>query len=207
MKAAIIVIGAGGHAKVCIELLQSMGEQVDFCVGTVGGPPTCVRVPVLFGDEHLARLYAEGYRRLFVAIGANRLRLNLSANASAFGYELTCAIIPHAVLSPSARIGKGVAIMAGAVINAEAVVSDLAIINTGASVDHDCVISSGAHVAPRAALAGNVPVGTASFLGVGSNVIPSQHIGDDVIIGAGAVVISNIGNHATFAGVPARSIK
>lgn len=207
MKAAIIVIGAGGHAKVCIELLQSMGEQVDFCVGTAGGPPTCVRVPVLFGDEHLARLYAEGYRRLFVAIGANRLRLKLAATASALGYELTCAISPHAVLSPSARIGKGVAIMAGAVINAEAVVSDLAIINTGASVDHDCVISSGAHVAPRAALAGNVHVGTASFLGVGSNVIPNQHIGDDVIIGAGAVVISDIGNHATFAGVPARSIK
>lgn len=207
MTGAIVVIGAGGHAKVCIELLQSMGEQVAFCVGTPGSPPSCVGVPVLYGDEHLARLHAEGYRRVFVAIGANRLRLKLAAAAVALGYELASAISPHAVVSPSARLGKGVAVMAGVVINAEVVIGDLAVINTGASVDHDCVIGSGAHIAPRAALAGNVHVGTASFLGVGSNVIPEQHIGDDVIVGAGAVVISDIGNHATFVGVPARPIK
>ena len=207
MKPAIVVIGAGGHAKVCIELLRAMGEQVDFCVGSPGSAPSCVGVTVLYGDEHLARLFADGYRRIFIALGANRRRVTLARIATELGYELVNAVSPHAVVSPSARLGSGIAIMAGAVINAEVAIDDLAIINTGASIDHDCVIGAGAHIAPQSALAGNVHVGAASFLGVGCKVNPDMRIGDDVTIGSGAVVICDIADGATAVGVPARRIK
>ena len=207
MKPAIVVIGAGGHAKVCIELLRAMGEQVDFCIGTPGSAPSCVGVTVLYGDEYLDSLFADGYRRIFVALGANRLRVKLAGIATALGYELVNAVSPHAVVSPSARLGSGVAIMAGAVINAEASIGDLAIINTGASIDHDCVIGAGAHIAPQSALAGNVHVGAASFLGIGCKVVPDRRIGEQATIGAGTVVISDIADGATAVGVPARRIK
>jgi UDP-perosamine 4-acetyltransferase len=207
MKSAIVVIGAGGHAKVCIELLRAMGEQVDFCVGAPGSPPSCIGVTVLYGDDHLASLFADGYHRIFVALGANRLRATLALVATELGYELVNAVSPHAVVSPSARLGSGIAIMAGTVINAEAGIGDLAIINTGASIDHDCVIGAGAHIAPQSALAGNVHVGAASFLGVGCKVLPDLRIGDHATIGAGAVVISDIADGATAVGVPARQIK
>lgn len=206
MKPGILVIGAGGHAKVCIELLQAMGEQVDFCVSS-GGTTSCVGIPVLDGDAYLARLHGDGYHRVFVALGANHLRVKLATAAVALGYELVNAISPRAVVSPSARLGRGVAVMAGAVINAEAVIGDLSIINTGASVDHDCVIGAGVHIAPQAALAGHVHVGATSLLGIGSRVIPERRIGKDAIVGAGAVVIRDVGDNATVAGTPARSIK
>lgn len=207
MTRSVIVIGAGGHAKVCIELLRAMGEAVDFCVGGRDSPPTCVNIPVLEGDAHLERLREQGYIRAFVAIGANKVRLKMADMAQALGYELVNALSPSAVISPSATLGRGIAVMAGAVINAESAISDLCIVNTGATVDHDARIGKGAHIAPQCALAGNVTVGDLSFLGVGSRVIPGVDIGEGVMIGAGATVISDVPSHMTYVGTPAKQIK
>lgn len=202
----VIVVGAGGHAKVCIESLRGMGEKVDFCVGDAQSQMVCVGVPVLNGDEHLERLYTEGYRRAFIAIGSNLLRERLAELAIAQGYELVNAISQYAFISPSVKLGVGIAVMAGAVINADASINSLAIINTGACVDHDCNIGRAAHIAPQCGLAGNVTVGSKSFLGIGSRVIPEITIGAGVIVGAGSVVITDIAEYQTVVGVPARPL-
>lgn len=207
MTDGIIVVGAGGHAKVCIELLEANNEHVAYCVGGQDSPNQCVGIPVLKGDENLERLRDAGYSRIFVAIGSNALRQQLAATAIELGFRLVNAISPQAVISPTARLGTGIAVMAGATINAEATIADLAIINTGATVDHDCKIGHAAHIAPQCGLAGGVTVGALSFLGIGSKVIPEIKIGDHVTVGAGGVVISNIGHGATAVGIPARVIK
>jgi UDP-perosamine 4-acetyltransferase len=206
MKQPIIIVGAGGHAKVCIELLQAMGETILCCVGASDSGTTCLGLPVLHGDHHLARLRDEGHRRAFVALGPNRLRARLGQHVQELGYELVNAISPHAVVSPSASLGVGIAIMAGAVINAEAHIGDLAIINTGATVDHDCRIGPAVHLAPQCALAGNVSVGAGTFLGVGCKVIPEIEIGEQSVVGAGAVVVRPLPSNVKAMGVPARVV-
>ena len=206
MKSEVIVVGAGGHAKVCIELLRAQGDSVAYCVGNPDSPDTCLGVPVLKNDEHLAALRKDGYEKAFIAIGSNSVRNKLAAKATQLGFGLVNAISPAAVVSPSATLGRGIAVMAGAVINAEAKISDLCIVNTGATIDHDCVIGEAVHVAPRCALAGNVHVGNFSFIGVGSKIIPEVHIGESVMVGAGSVVISNIGSATTVVGVPAKAL-
>lgn len=210
MSKGVVVVGAGGHAKVCVELLRAMGMQVDYCIGggDGGAAATCVGVPVLQGDEHIGRLREEErYQYAFVAIGANRLREKLAAKVIAQGYRLVNAISPLAMISPSARLGNGVAIMAGATVNADSAIADLAIINTGATVDHDCRIGRAVHIAPQCGLAGNVTVGDGSMLGIGCKVIPEQTIGANVVLGAGSVVISSIPDGVTAVGVPARIIR
>lgn len=204
MKSGIVIVGAGGHAKVCIELLRAMGESVSYCVGALDSPDNCLGVPILRGDENLSLLRSEGYSKVFVAIGSNRLRERLGALCTGQGYQLVNAISPHAIISPSASLGRGVAVMAGAIINAESVIEDFAIVNTGATVDHDCRIGQAAHIAPQCALAGNVTVGNQSFLGVGCKVIPEINIGERVTVGAGAVVLCHVESDATAVGVPAR---
>ena len=206
MKPDIVVVGAGGHAKVCIELLRAMKIEVAWCVAGSDAPGQCLNVPVLAGDDHMARLRAAGYGRLFVAIGANRLREKLAGMALELGYELVSAVSPHAIISPTARLGAGIAVMAGAIINANAVISDLAIINTGAVVDHDCQVGRAAHVGPQTALAGNVEVGDQVMLGVGCKAIPGVRIGAGAVVGAGAAVISDIPAGVTVVGVPARTL-
>jgi UDP-perosamine 4-acetyltransferase len=110
------------------------------------------------------------------------------------------------VISPTAMLGSGVAIMAGAVINADTVVGDLAIINTLASVDHDGRIGDAAHIAPHFGLAGNVTVGARSFLGIGCRVIPEITIGADVMAAAGSVIVADIESNSRIAGVPAKTM-
>ncbi|THC45657.1 acetyltransferase [Massilia sp. Mn16-1_5] len=204
MKPPVIVVGASGHAKVCIELLQAIGETVLCCVGAGDDGATCLGIPVLDGDHHLARLRDEGQSRAFVALGSNRLRARLGGYLRELGFELVNAISPHAVVSPSATLGSGIAIMAGAVVNADATIGDLAIVNTGATVDHDCIIGVAAHVAPQCALAGNVSIGDGAFLGVGCKAVPWVEVGAQSTVGAGAVIISAIPPRVTAVGVPAR---
>ncbi|VWX60501.1 UDP-perosamine 4-acetyltransferase [Burkholderiales bacterium 8X] len=208
MMNGVIVIGAGGHAKVCIELLRAMERQVAFCIGgddDAGG--FCLGVPVLAGDAHLASLRDRGFGQAFVAIGSNGLRQRLGARALALGFELVNAISPRATLSPTAQLGRGVAVMAGAIVNADSRIADFAIINTAASVDHDGHIGEAAHIAPHCGLAGNVEVGARSFLGIGTKVIPGIVIGPDVVAGAGSVIVSDVAGEARIAGVPARTLR
>lgn len=207
MNQEIVVIGAGGHAKVCIELLRAMGETVSWCVGGADSAETCLGVPVLKGDDHIPRLREAGFGRVFVAIGANKLRVRLAGAAVDLGYTLASAVSPAATISPTAVLGDGVAIMAGVVINADARIGDCAIVNTGATVDHDCVIGKGVHLAPQCALAGNVIVGEGAFLGIGTRVIPERTVGAGSLTGAGSVVIKDIEAGVTAVGAPARTIK
>jgi UDP-perosamine 4-acetyltransferase len=206
LKDSVVVIGAGGHAKVCVEILHAMGRHVAFCVGQEKSPACCAGVPVVEGDKHLLRLYDEGYVEVFVAIGSNGLRQKLAAMALSFGYSLVSAVSPKACVSPSATLGRGIAIMAGACINAEAIIGDLAIINTGSTVDHDCVIGTAVHIAPQSGLAGNVKVGDRTFVGIGSCVIPEITIGSDVTLGAGSVVVRNLPAGVKALGVPVRIV-
>lgn len=207
MRSPIVVVGAGGHAKVCIETLRAAGESVGWCIGGGGGPATCAGVAVLAGDHHLKRLRGEGFDRCFVAIGDNATRHRLAASAVEAGFGLVNAIHPGSAISPSVRLGTGIAVMAGAVINAETVVSDLAIVNTLAAIDHDCQVGHAAHVAPRTAAAGGVRIGAYSFLGIGSSIVPGIAIGERAMIGAGAVVIADVPDGATMVGVPARPLR
>jgi UDP-perosamine 4-acetyltransferase len=202
---AVVIIGSGGHAKVVIELIRAEGKyQIKGCTGLGESGFVLNDVPILGTDSLLPDLLASGAKKAFVAIGDNHVRLRLLAQVSEAGFELINAVSPDAVVSHTAALGLGIAIMAGAIINASAEIGDGAIINTNAAVDHDCRIGSGAHIGPGSALAGNVEIGRESFLGAGTCVIPGVRIGSRVIVGAGSVVVRDLPDDVTAMGVPAR---
>jgi UDP-perosamine 4-acetyltransferase len=204
---SVVLIGSGGHAKVVIELIRAEGKyRITGCTGLAPGGFVLDDVPILGTDSILPAILTGGVKKAFLAIGDNHLRVVLLAHALEIGFELINAISPHAVISPSATLGKGIAIMAGVVINASTQIRDGVIINTNASVDHDCYLSEGAHIGPGSALAGNIEIGRESFLGVGTCVIPGVRIGSRAIIGAGSVVIRDIQDDVTAMGVPARVV-
>jgi UDP-perosamine 4-acetyltransferase len=205
---AVVVIGAGGHAKVVVELIRAQGRyDVVGCTDPAPERGDVVGAPILGSDDILPDLYAQGVRHCFVALGDNPLRMKVARRVTSLGFELINAISPNAIVSPTARLGHGVAVMAGAVINAATVVEDLAIINTHSVVDHDCQIGEAAHVAPRAALAGGVRIGPLAFVGAGATIVPGVSVGESSIIGAGATVISSLGPNLVAVGVPARSVQ
>lgn len=204
MAEGVVIIGGGGHAKVVIEILRAAGETVASIVDADPTPREVLGVPVAGDDLALPGLRERGFSKLFVAVGDNRLRETLGRKARELGFALVNAVHPSAVVSPSARLGEGVAVMAGAVVNAESHIGDLAIVNTGAVVDHDCRLGAACHVGPASALAGAVSVGDRAFLGVGTRVIPGVTIGADTIVGAGGVVVRDLPAGVVAIGAPAK---
>ncbi|MCG7409894.1 acetyltransferase [Paenibacillus sp. ACRRX] len=199
-----VIIGAGGHAKVIIDILRSMPQiEIVGCIDR-SSIRSIMQVPVLGDDDLLPQLFHIGVEHAFVAIGDNRIRQRLAERAAEIGFTLINAISPHANISESASLGSGIAIMPGAIVNAEAVIDNYAVINTSSSIDHECRIGESCHVAPGSHLSGNVHVQEGAFLGTGTTVIDGIHIGAWTVIGAGSVVVRDIPAHCLAYGVPAR---
>ncbi|WP_282941179.1 acetyltransferase [Paenibacillus sp. RC67] len=203
----VILIGAGGHAKVIIDILKK-DPSVDIVGCTDKNSGTDILgIPILGDDSILAELYDQGVHHAFVAIGDNRLRSLLARKVTEIGYELVNAVSPYAYVADSAALGIGIAIMAGAVIHADARVGDNTVINTQASIDHECVIGDYCHIAPGSTLSGNVSLGSGAFLGTGTKVIDGIRIGAWTILGAGSVVVKDIPDSCLAMGVPARVVR
>lgn len=209
----VVGVGAGGHAKVLIEILRLMGQMelvglLDRNEGLWEAEVLGVRV--LGGDQLLPALYSQGVHRAFIGVGSYGEmgpRRCLYAMVRSEGFEVVAAVHPGATISSSAEIGRGATIMAGAVINAEARLGENVIVNTGAIIEHDCVIGSHAHIASGARLAGKVEVGEGTHIGIGASVRQSIHIGRNVTVGAGAVVIRDLPDDVIAAGIPARVLR
>lgn len=204
----LVLVGAGGHAKVVIEVARAAHRfSIAGLIDPRPAAPAVLGVPVLGGDDILPKLRGEGVAWAFVALGGNALRQRIGDELRAAGYRLATLVHPSAEVMPSARLGEGVVVMPRVVVSAEARVDDMAILNTGAVVEHDNRIGVAAHVAPLAALAGNVRVGARALIGVGSAIRPGVSVGDDAVVGAGAAVVADVPAGATVGGVPARALR
>lgn len=210
----IVLIGAGGHARVLIDVLRRAGfapaAAVDLDVrlhgSAVGG------VPVIGGDE---AVYAKAPSslRLVSAVGniPSGKASGLSVRRAAYerfsmrGYAFMTVISRDAVVSAAAVLEDGAQVITGAIVHPGARIGADAIVNTGARVDHDCVIGAHSHVAPGAVLCGGVRVGSEAHIGAGAVVIPGIAIGDGAVIGAGAVVTTDVPRGAMVLGIPARA--
>ena len=206
----VIGIGAGGHAKVVIEIIR-LSERyeivglLDKNVDKVG--KEFAGITVLGDDSMLPALYERGMRYCFIGVGSlndRTLRPKLYDQAINCGFEMIAAVHPSASVSSFAKLGFGPAIMAMAVVNPGSIIGNNVIINSAAVVDHDCVIGSHVHVASNACLSGDVIVGDGSFIGAGSVVRQGISIGSNAVVAAGAVVVEDVPDAVTVMGVPAR---
>ncbi|WP_211259582.1 acetyltransferase [Belnapia moabensis] len=207
MLLRVVIIGAGGHAKVIIEAVRAQGGEVVGLVAQANDSAPVLGAPILGGDEVLPALRAQSLDAAIIAIGNNALRERLGRKAQSLGFALPHVVHPTAFLSPSARLGAGVVVMARAVVGTDTSVADLAIINTAAAVDHDNSIGLAAHIAPGCALAGTVRVGARALVGVGSALRPGIRVGADAIIGAGSTVVADVPDAAMVGGAPARPLR
>lgn len=197
----VAVFGVSGHAKVVVETLHAAGWDV---VAAYDDDPALLG-KVILGVSVIGpiQLWAAGAgERGVIAIGSNRARGAVAAQFE--GGCFATAVHPMAWVAPTALLGEGTVVFAGAMIQPDTVVGRHVIVNTGASIDHDCVVGDFVHIAPGVRLAGGVTVGEGAFIGIGAVVIPGVRIGEWATVGAGAAVTRNVPAGATVVGVPAR---
>jgi sugar O-acyltransferase (sialic acid O-acetyltransferase NeuD family) len=203
---SVIILGAGGHAKVVADILELNGMEI---AGYLDDDERLhgeclLGYPVLGSIARLDELTPTG---LVVGVGSNEVRKRIVERVGPRAAPLWInAIHPRATVAASAEraLGRGVMIAAQAVVNPDARIGDHAIVNTGATVDHDCELGHYVHITPGAHLAGNVTVGEGALLGVGTNVIQGMRVGEWAVVGAGSVVVRDVPAHVTAKGVPAR---
>ncbi len=201
----IVIIGAGGHAKVIVSALIANGQRpwrifddnANALAHTelLGCPITPTEGDAWWKDNRPTTL---------IAIGDNAARKSIAARRHA---DFVSIIHPTAKIDPSAKIGRGVFVSAGAIIQAEARIGDHTIINTGVIIEHDCDIGPYVHIGPGTAVCGGVRVREGTLIGVGTCVVPLAKIGAWTTIGAGASVVSDIPDHVTAMGCPARVVE
>ena len=204
----IIIIGAGGHAKVLIDALQQLkasilgiSEQDSALVDT-----ELLGVAVICHNGELKKYPPEGVT-LVNGVGGVRdtsLRKEVFERLKMLGYGFSQVIHPSAVISADAVLGEGVQVMAGVIIQAGVRIAENAIINTKTSVDHDCHLGSHVHLAPGVTVCGNVTIGDSVHVGSGATIIQGITVGARCLIGAGTLVRSNVPVGATVIGVPGR---
>lgn len=193
----VVVIGAGGHAKVVVSTLQACGIDIDavFDDGPRAWGSDILGVPVRGSLDMLDEL--DGVVSGVIAIGDNAVRERLDRRLD---IDWLKVVHPQAVVHPSAQLGPGTVVFAGAIVQPDVVVGRHVIVNTAASIDHDGRIGDFASIAPGAHLAGSVTVGRRSAVGTGCSVIPRVVIGDDASIGAGTVVVRDVPPGRTLIG-------
>jgi len=207
-EAAIIILGAGGHAKVLIEALLASSAVIK---GIVDSNPTLagsriLGVPVLGGDDVVDEFTPSQIRLVngVGSIGLPILRQRLYERFKVSGYDFATVIHPSAVVASDVILGEGAQIMAGAVIQPGCHIGINSIINTRASVDHDSIVGEHVHVAPGVTMSGCVKIGMGSHIGTGATLIQGKSIGRGCLVAAGAVVTKDIADGAMVRGVPAR---
>ncbi|MEZ5751826.1 MAG: NeuD/PglB/VioB family sugar acetyltransferase [Paracoccaceae bacterium] len=184
----MILIGAGGHAKVVFDALEAGGYNMselqlraDKSAPFMGRPVSTPEVLPEIKDMDC-----------HVAIGSNEIRHKLIRDLGEVHGRLRSIRHPRATVSAHARIGDGCFVAAHACVSTDAQLGRGVIVNHGAVVEHDCVIGDAVHVAPGAILGGGVKIGDLVLVGANATVLPGLAVGAGAIIGAGAVVTKNV---------------
>jgi sugar O-acyltransferase (sialic acid O-acetyltransferase NeuD family) len=201
-KPSLILIGAGGHARSCIDVIEQQGQYQ--IAGLIGMPDEVqtqhLGYAVIGTDSNLPEL-ANTYQFALITIGQIQTaehRIRLYQQAIQLGFQLPIIIAPTAHVSRHATFGEGSIVMHGAIVNAGARVGNNCIINTRALIEHDATVEDHCHISTGSILNGDVTVGAGSFIGSSSVIKEGVAIGKGCLVGMVLTVRHNLSDNSHF---------
>ena len=182
----IAIIGAGGHSKVIIDLINLLEEYNIIGIYDDEKTDNFCNLKIL-GKINDIDTSIENF---VIAIGNNKIRNNIFLKFPNLFYPILKH--PSSILSKNIKIGEGTIIMAGVIIQTDVIIGKQCIFNTGCSIDHECIIKDFSSICPKTVLCGNVFVGSLTMVGSGSVIIQNKKVGNNCIIGAGSVIFKDV---------------
>lgn len=207
----IVIIGAGGHAKVIIDIILQRKKNLNDNLLIKGilddsfsenEEKDLFGIPIIGKVNKVLELSSNIY--YVIAIGNNGIRKKISQNYKKLKY--ITLIHPRAIIGENVSIGIGTVLMAGSIINSHTKIGKHCIINTGSIIEHDNIIEDYVHISPNVTLCGGVSIGQKSWIGAGATLIQGIKIEEKCIVGAGSVVIRNIKKMSKVIGIPGKNV-
>ena len=202
MKKNIILIGAGGHAKSCIDVIENSTDNLKiFGLIEKNKNNKIFFNYKIVGTEDKLKKFVKKIKYALVAFGHIK---NLDKRKKVFkrlrkiGFKFLVIKSKTAHISKNSKIGIGTIIMHGAVINAGAKIGTNCIINTNCTIEHDVIIGNNCHIAPGAVLNGNVKISDDSFVGSGAVIKENIKVSKNCIVGANSFLKKNLTKNKVY---------
>ena len=211
-KDRIAVFGSGAQAKYVLEAFSlSKSFAVDSIIDLGGNEDRIgtrmYDVPIMaWNDDYLCDLAKRDVRMAIVTHSNSAEKEKTMIDLMKRGFEFINAIHPHSIIAGSAILGKNVIVNAGAIIQPFATIGTGVMIHAGVIIEHDNCIGDFVNLAPGVKLAGWVTVKKGAYIYTNASVIPRITVGENAVVGAGAVVVNNVPDRVKVVGTPARII-
>lgn len=206
-----VIIGAGTYGEVYLAYLQEAGVDI---VGFLDDDPKFVGanvngVPVLGGISLMAEIKQSfGVEAVYCPLGNNKLRVKFLSMAKEYGLQTPNYIHPSVNISPNVTIGEGVYILLGTSIMPHTIIKNYVMISMNVSLAHHNVLEEGVFLSTGCNFGASIHAHKYAYCGIASTIMTGLHeLGEDCMIGAGAVVIRDVEPKAVVAGVPAKVLK
>ncbi len=207
-----VIIGAGTYGEVYLAYLQEAGIEI---VGFLDDDSKYINqkvcgIPVLGGFDFLACLKDEyGVKAVYCPLGNNKLRVELLNRALSLGYEVPNFIHSTVVLSPNVKIGdKGIYILPKTVIMPWCNIHDFVMMSVNSVVSHHTILEEGVFLSFGVNFGASIIAHKYAYIGISATIMTGVHeLGENCLIGAGAVVIKDVPTNAVMAGIPAKVLK
>ena len=208
---AIVIVGAGEQAEIAYEYFtrDSPQEVAGFAVeGAYLDKSELNGLPVVALEEVESHFPPER-NPAFVAISStklNRIRTRLYEEVKGRGYSFATYVSSKAFVWHNVEIGENSMIFENNVLQHKVKVGANAVLWSGNHVGHQTVIEDHCFVSSHVVISGFCRVGRSSFMGVNSCVGDYLTIGEDCVVGAGAVVVKNLEAGQVYVGNPAKPL-
>ena len=211
MENPVIIFGALGLGKVALEIFKSNevivygfleddkkmhGQEIDD-----------VQIMGSTEDEQFLKVLGKKCEA-FIAVDDNRLKKSLVKTLTE-DYKVMPVNAIHATsfISPTAVLGHGNLVSAGAIVNTFAKIGNHCILNTKAVIDYEAELADFVQVGTGAIVGSGAKIGESAFVGAGVTIIAGITVGKNARIGAGSLVMQNVADGETVFGVPAQKVK
>ena len=165
MKEKIIVVGAGGHANSCMDVVQLEGK-FEIAVYVDNGKKN-TQYPLLGNDDDLKKIFKK-YKYALIGVGQIKtplVRMQIYDRLKTIGFKLPVIVSPLAYISKNSFIEEASIVMHHALINANVKIGKACIINSKALIEHDAIVEDFCHISTASVVNGECVVKQGSFLG------------------------------------------
>jgi sugar O-acyltransferase (sialic acid O-acetyltransferase NeuD family) len=211
-KPRILLFGAGPHVNICIDIIKK--AKLYNIVGIIDSEKSIGTIisgfKILGRQEKINQIVKENNIDAgLISIGDNwsrKIVFDYITNEIP-DFQFINAIHPSIIIGENVKIGYGVVIMAGCILNSNSTIGNLCFIGTRSNLEQDCTLNNYASLSAGIVMGDEVIIGKHSAITLGVTIMDRLIIGENTVVGSGSLVTKDLPDNVLAYGNPAKIIR